>query len=467
MKKNQTITVKIRGGRPLSGEVAIVPNKNAILPAIAASVLTDETIEYHNLPFSPDVTKMLKALEKMGADVRDESASIFICCKNIKTHIVPSDQVHDIQAGYLFAGPLLARFGKASIPLSSGCRLGYRGYEDHAAYLEKLGVGFSVDDSYIHFQLHESIKDDRITIEPHGPLYNSRFILYKSPFVTPTENVLMLLSRTSRFETEISGIAQEPHIAQLIALLKQMGVSIKGKGSTVAIAGKEILSGGVFNAEPDHVDYFGFAITAAMTKGDILLRVPVPFSQGIAHMNEYLEESGVHLEKKEQGVFIWGSKSSFSPTATFPKADVGTYKVNPGPWPMFPVDCLPSMVAWSTMNQDPLTSTRLNNWMYTDGLKYAPVLKEMGAKITSLDDQRVTVQGTMQGNPYNFSATVTAPDVIEGARAVLSCALAGTGTYEIKNAQYILRRNPNFFDMLKKLGADVEVQYLSESMETV
>ena len=459
--KKTTITATIKGGKVLSGEIMIVPNKNAVLPAIAASILTNETMTYHNLPFSPDVEKMLKTLSKMGAEVDDLSATIHICCKKIRTHKVPSDEINDMQAGYLFAGPLLARFGKASIPLSSGCRLGYRGFEDHAEYFKKIGVTFSVDDNYVHFEVRESIKDEELRVRNNEPLHEERTVLYNSAFVTPTENILMLLARTSRFETKISGIAQEPHVVQLIGLLRRMGVTIKGDGSTVSIIGKDILSGTSFTAEPDHVSYFGFAITAAMTKSDIMFRVPIPLPFGIVHMNEFLQETGIKLEVVENGVKIYGSQSSFTPSDTFPKFDVGIYKVNPGPWPMFPVDCLPSMVAWSSMNADPSTSTRLNNWMYGDGLKYASVLKEMGAKL-SFDDQRVTVQGTPSGNPYITSADITAPDVIEGCRAVISCALAGKGSYEIKNVQYILRREPHFFEILKACGADIEITRFEE-----
>lgn len=466
--KTHAITVRITGGKPLHGEVPIVPNKNAVLPALAASILTDETMGYHNLPSSPDVEKILKALEKMGAHVDDESGTVYICCKNISNPIVPSEFIRDMQAGYLFAGPLLARFGEAHLPIASGCRLGYRGHEDHAEYLRKLGVTFSISDNVIRFRLEESIKDDRVVIsDRQSPLHPERKISYSNPFVTPTENILMLLAATSRFNTEVSGIAQEPHVAQLLSLLKSMGATIQGSGSTVSIIGNDSLKGASFTAEPDHVDYFGFAITAAITKSDLLLHIPIPLSKGIAHMNEFLEQTGVKIRLERDGVLILGSESSFSPSHTFQKADTDIYKINPGPWPMFPVDCLPSVIAWASMNNDPATATRFNNWMYSDGLKYVPPIKEMGAKIPLHDDQRVQVQGIFGGNPYaGADLIVTAPDVIEGARAVISCALAG-GQYEIRNVQYILRRNPNFFNILKNLGAEIEVKHLQEPIEAM
>jgi UDP-N-acetylglucosamine 1-carboxyvinyltransferase len=460
---SKTITIHVRGGKALSGMVKIVPNKNAVLPAIAASILTDETMTYYNLPQSPDVLNMLCALEEMGAAVDKDTATVTICCADLQDMPVPLEYIKDMQAGYLFAGPLLARFGSASIPMASGCLLGYRGYEDHAEYLRKLGVKFEVKDRYVTFTLEESIKDPRVSVVDDS-FENERFVTYQSPYVTPTENVLMLLSKTSRYVTEVSGIAQEPHVAQLIELLRQMGARIRGKGSTVTVTGVDKLRGSTFVAEPDHVDYFGFAVLAAMTKSDLLLQVPTPLTSGIKHINDFISEMGIQFEIQKDGVMVFGSTSTYRPVATFPKADKFIYKMNPGPFPGFPVDCLPSFIGFSSMNPDPHTATRSINWMYTDGLTYVPVLKVMGAQVGSIDDQRVLIQGVTGGNPYTAEATVTAPSVIEGVRAIISCALAG-GKYTIKGVEYILRRNPKYFEILKELGADIEIE--SDSKKVV
>ncbi len=460
------MTVRIKGGKTLHGEVPIVSNKNAILPALAASILTKDWMKYQYVPKSPDVIKLLNTLEHMGAIVRWNETSVSISCGSITTSKVPSEYIDGMQAGYLLAGPLLARFGEAIIPRAFGCRLGYRGPEDHLEYFSKLGVEYTLYETEVHFKLSKSIKENRPVISKQEPLFTLRQITYSSACVTPTENILMLLAATSGYETEISGIAQEPHVAQLIELLQKMGATINGKGSTISVIGSEKLKGINFIPEPDHVDYFGFAVTAAMTRSDLLFKMPTPLAPGIVHMNEFLERVGVQFKVELEGVRVYGSKSSFKPAATFPKADKDTYKINPGPWPMSPVDCLPSNIAWSTMNPDPVTATQAQNWSYTDGLKYVPVLKEMGARISSYDDQRVTVHGISGGNPYQLKATVTAPDVIEGARAVISCALAG-GEYTIQNAQYILRRNPEFFNILKNSGADIEIENLEQSVEEV
>lgn len=449
-------TVKIIGGKTLRGSVPIVPNKNAILPAIAASLLSLETITYTNVPQSPDVQKMLAALASMGAVVTVNGSVVTINCKQVETTTVPSDHIRDMQAGYLFAGPLLARFGEAIIPISSGCKLGYRGHEDHASYFEEFGITFQLQDDYIRFVQNVSLTESRPVVGKSEPLFQKKSVSFDQALVTPTENVLMMLALSSGYEVELSGIAQEPHVEQLIAMLKSMGVRIQGKGSTITIFGADRVKGTTFTAEADHIDYFGFMVTAVMTKSDLLLKVPVPLSSGIHSMNRHAERIGIIFQVQKEGVLVQGSKSSFSPNASFPRADAGIFKMNPGPWPGFPVDSLPSFIALSTMNQKVTTSTRCMNWMYTGALKYVQVLKEMGAHIPWSDDQRALIQG-FSGNPYGKKETVTSPDVIEGARAVISSALCGTGEYTIQNVQYILRRNPEFFEILKQLGAAIEV----------
>jgi UDP-N-acetylglucosamine 1-carboxyvinyltransferase len=465
MKKEKIVNACIQGGKPLKGSITIAPNKNAILPAIAASILTDEEMVYQNVPMSPDVRILLNALRYMGAIIDDTTATIIVCCKGLKTHIVPKEHVDGIQAGYLFAGPLLARFGKAVIPQTSGCRLGYRGYEEHAHYFKKLGVVFTVTDQEIEFSLEQDIHDHRI-LEKDKLAYEKRKITYCNPFVTPTENILMLLAASSKYETTVCGIAQEPHVVQLLELLHRMGAHIQGNGSTITIIGEEKLKGATFVTGPDHVDYFGFAVLAAMTNADLLLHVGDPIASNIHHMNEYLEDVGIKTVCLEKGeILIKGSESKFDPGPTFQRADEhGTFKINPGPWPMFPVDSIPAYVAFSSTNPNTNTSLLINNWMYTDGFKYVQNLKEMGARVSLSDGQRVVING-VSGNPYTLNTSVVAPDVIEGARAVIMCALSGTGTYVIKNAQYILRRNPEFFDILKRIGCSIELERLESTTQ--
>lgn len=458
---NTKHNIRIRGGKPLHGSIRIVPNKNAVLPAIAASLLTKHTMRYINAPMSPDVIKMLSVLKYLGADVDHDTATITICCKNVVSKPIPLHLIKDMQAGYLFAAGLLVRFGETTISIASGCALGYRGPEGHIEYFGELGVGHELTDQSVRFYLKESITDERY-VEKERLEYVARFATYTQPKVTPTENILMLLAGSSRFKTEVSGIAQEPHVHQLIELLKEMGATIHGKGSTVQVIGSNDLRGATFVAEPDHIDYFGGVAMAVMTKSDIPLEMQGDrLAPGIVLMNKFIKQMGIVFETEGGNVRVLGSQSSYAPDDTFPREKHGdhtTFIMNCGPFPAFPVDALPAFIALSSMNANPYTSTFINNWMYQDGLKYIPAMQKMGANITLHDNQRVTIHGTSSGNPFakNGTVLVDSPNVIEGSRAISYCAMAG-GDHTINNAQYILRRSPEFFILHQRLGLDIDI----------
>lgn len=453
------LTVRIKGGKSLDGTIEIVSNKNAVLPALTASILSDKPIYYNNIHRTPDVQKILNALILMGAKVADNDSRIAIWTEHLNTWEVPSS-VEGMQAAYLFVGPLLARFGQASVPITSGCNLGYRGPEDHIAYLSKLDVESSIKEGQIHFRLIESIKDERLVALDAD--IEKRKVTYLSRSVTPTENVLMLLAKTDRYETKLVGIAQEPHVVQLINLLRLIGVRITGEGSTLSVLGANHLGGTdvEFWPDPDHVHYFGAAVQAVMTKSNIMLKTKL--TENILHMNEFMKSMGIKFEITNEGVLILGRESSFNPDESFPKEidENGStaYIMNPSPWPTFPVDCLPSFIAFSTMNSNMDSYTISNNWMFRDGITYAKAMKDMGANIT-YDRQRVITFPTESGNPYISSngKIIEIPSVIEGCRAILSCGLAG-GDHIYTNAQYISRRDPHYFANLENdLKADIQI----------
>lgn len=459
MNTDKKLIVSIRGGNQLKGSIEIVGNKNAVLPMLAASILTKETMVYTKVPRSPDAEKMLRALELMDAIVTYQWPQIMINCENLKNVPVP-DCIEGMQAGYLFIGPLLDRFGTATVPIASGCNLGYRGPEDHIYYFSELGVDASIDKSTnsITFTVLEPFKEDRASAK--SAQLEERSVTYVSRNVTPTENILMFLCGASRFVTEINGIAQEPHVVQLITLLRKMGARITGKGSTLVVEGViQDLKGVECTPDPDHVHYFGAVVETVMTKSDrpIIVRM----TPGIVHMNIFIKRMGIKLELTDDGVFVYGSKSSYSPDKTFPRevTDEGMtiYRMNPGPAPLFPVDCIASFIALSTMNAVEDTCTVIHNSMFTDGLSYARCLQQMGARLSYSKNEVVTyhVKG---GNPYlkGNRNTILIPDIIEGCRAVNSCALSG-GYHILSNADYVKRRNPTYIEDLKASGADIQI----------
>jgi UDP-N-acetylglucosamine 1-carboxyvinyltransferase len=454
-----TFKIAVKGGKPLIGPIHIVSNKNAVLPAIAASILTKETMVYNNMPCSPDVKKMLQALEIMGARVTTQWPRIMINCEHLENIPVP-DCIEGMQAGYLFVGPLLRRFKTATVPISSGCNLGYRGPEDHIYYFSEIGVTSSINEerTAITFTPSEPFEEDRLNVNRSD--FEERSITYVSANVTPTENILMFLCGASRYRTELNGIAQEPHVVQHINLMRSMGAKIIGKGSTLIVEGViQELHGTEFTPDPDHVHYFGEVIETAMTKSD--RQINVRMTHGIKHMNTFIKKMGVKFDLNDEGVFVYGSQSSYSPDETFPREESEsgfiTYRMNTGPWSRFPVDCVASFIAWSTMNGTPGTRTVIYNDMYTDGLKYVRCMQEMGANITIGKNEVIThyIKG---GNPYlnPGKKTIVVPNIIEGCRAINSCALSG-GYHILENADYVNRRNPTYIEDLQASGADIQI----------
>lgn len=461
-KKKQKI--KIIGGNSLQGTISIEPNKNAVLPVLCAALLTSETCELKNVPRSPDVIKILEAIKDLGGDCSwsSDQGTLTICCEKVQSRPV-SDCVADIQSAILFAGPLLARFGEADIPVAIGCKLGYRGPEDHIYYLSKLGVVCSVEHGRIRFSVDKkALKDDSLLRYSLDTVTKS--FIFTEASVTPTENLLMLLSTVTRFDTRIEGVAQEPHVEFLVQVLRHMGVAIEGGGNTLLVKGVHGKLGGFevdFQTQPDHVDFYGTAVMVALTKGEVLLKC-VP-TRAIQHMVEFLSQVGIVCMIESDGVRIHGSESSFSPIEGFARADDRHWKMNPKPWPGFPVDCLPSFIAYAAANTHNDTGITTTNWMYEDGLGYAKQLITLGAAI-EIYETKFGAQKLLIGNvsepytPMNQELiTISGVPVIEGARALISAAITRKGITEIEDIAPFLRRNPSFVEKYRQVGASIEI----------
>lgn len=463
--------VKITGGKPLQGEIQIEVNKNAVLPTLCATMLASEDCIMHNVPRSPDVLKILQAIEEIGGCYKwnSDMETLTVNCKNLQNKPV-SDCVSDIQSAILFVGPLLARFGEANVPVAIGCKLGYRGPEDHIEYLSHLGVTTDAD---IHnHRVLFSVDKKQLTEERIVQLSNdliTKIIIFSEASVTPTENLLMFLSCVTKFDTRIEGIAQEPHVRFLTKVLQKMGMTIIGKGNVLTTKG---IIGSIrgfecnFNEEPDFVDFYGYAIMTVLTRGQILLKCSI--TPAIKHMVHFLNKVGIHCESTTTGILVMSSESSLELIQGFPKANDSVYKINPKPWPGFPVDCLPSDIAFHAQHGKNYKIIA-NNWMYEDGLSYVHELYQLGAEIkifdtgygsqkieiTSLYNDVTDVQKTLFGQ--EGIKYIKGVPVIEGTRAIISYSLQRKGVTIIEDISPILRRSPGFISKLCRLGADIEI----------
>jgi UDP-N-acetylglucosamine 1-carboxyvinyltransferase len=417
---------------------------------------------YKNVPKSPDVLKILDALKELGAAIRVDQEEGNVMDLSIRTSeqmkTDVSECLKEVQSAYLLVGPLLARFGRCTIPRPLGCQLGFRGYESHLNYLRSFNVTV---EEIAGDRLLFSYKKKDLPLVAKG-ISSPRVIeSFSDAAVTATENLLMFLSLYPE-TVRVSGIAEEPHVRDLIAFLGTMGASIGGNGNSRDISGMQKLRGGTYVAGPDYVEFFGSIVLALMTRSNLILHVPIR-DLALHHMVHFARQYGAQIEVTDDGnggenFQVNGSDYVWLPAPDFPKAGMREFKLTPRPWPGFPVDCLPAAIALSTMNRNPETSFMAINWMYENGLLYPQAMRHMGAHIPLLEDQRVLIMGT-SGNPFTSSRRIVAPNVIEGVRALILCGLSAGEGIEIiiDNVDPIFRRNPGIVKQLQSLGADIEL----------
>jgi UDP-N-acetylglucosamine 1-carboxyvinyltransferase len=432
-------TFKINGGRPLRGIVTPVPNKNSIVTAIPAAILTDQTVTYKNVPKSTDVLLLLDIIKELGGQVDDtDFSSLKINCKNVERYRIPSDIGNKLRASILFVGPLLARFGKAEVPVPGGCVLGQRSISAHLDIFKKVGVKFEYKDGYVNFKSPDKVRE-------------TYFIWQSEASVTATENLLLYASAITSNFTLIDS-ACEPHVTDLITLLEDMGSLITGKTTNkLVINGTKKMSGAVFEPGPDHVDIAGYIVAAAITKGEIRIKnANIPEITGI-YLN-WFSKFGVKFRYADNDLIVNGKTClKIDPkTSGFPMASEDLPKFVPRPWPGFPVDSLPPVVTLACKTKGRLL---IQNWMYETGLDYIRELNKLGANIYMLEPQKVIVSG-----PIKFKGgEIVSPGIIQACMAIFLAALSDDVQTTIHGVDILKRRYPNIIDNYISLGADISV----------
>jgi UDP-N-acetylglucosamine 1-carboxyvinyltransferase len=431
-------TIKIKGGNPLNGTITPVANKNAILPAIAASVLTRQTVTYKNVPKSPDVKILLEIISKLGGTVDDSDYNnLKITCKNINSHVIDPELGGKLRSSLFLAGSLLARVGKVCIPTPGGCVLGLRSMAAHIDSFKKVGVKV------------ETNGDSILLTAPSKPKESYRVWQIEAS-VTGTENLFLYLAGTNTIARVID-CASEPHVKNLCEMLASMGANIKGIGSNkVTISGIKELKGTTFTPYPDHIDIATIITAAAITKGSVTIK-----KAGEPYIVDGLLDvfSKFNVNVKRQGDDLVVNQTEeiklLNVDTQWPIAAENLPKFSPRPWPGFAVDSLPQIVTLMTKTKGKLL---INNWMYENGLDFANVLVKMGANIYVVDPHRIIVQG-----PCTYSGgEVTAPGIIQATMAIFLAGLSDKGTTVMHGADAIKRRYPEYIEIYKRLGADIE-----------
>lgn len=410
----------IKGGAPLRGEISISGAKNAALPILAATLLTDEPMLIGNIPHLHDITTTMELLGRMGSElVIDERMNIEVNNRNITSLYAPYELVKTMRASILALGPLLSRYGKAEVSLPGGCSIGQRPVNVHLEGLVAMGAELEVKNGYIRAQA-QRLKGARI----HLDLVT----------VTGTEN-LMMAATLADGVTVIENAAQEPEVTDLANCLNSMGARIKGAGtSRIEVEGVSNLHGVRYEVLPDRIEIGTYLVAAAMTGGSIKLknaREPL-----LSSVLQKLREAGCETVVDNGAISLKEQRAR-------PKAvDIDT-----APFPGFPTDMQAQFTAMNCIAEG--RGAIVEN-IFENRFMHVRELQRMGADL-SLQGNRVVVNGVdkLKG------AEVTAKDLRASASLILA-GLAAEGETLIKQVHHIDRGYETIEEKLTQLGADIK-----------
>ncbi len=411
----------IHGDRDLRlrGEVRMSGAKNAVLPAIAAGLLTSEEVRLSNIPRVKDVETILTLIAELGGAYKIDGDTVSLRVQKIRSDEASYELVRAMRASVLVLGPLLARFGKAVVALPGGCAIGSRPIDLHIAGLQKLGATISLEHGYIQAQA------DRL----HGAV-----VEFEKKTVTGTENLLMAAA-LAKGETILKNCAMEPEVADLAVLLNKMGAKIDWpEADTARIRGVRELGGAVHDIIPDRIETGTFLVAGALTAGDFLLRSVVP--EHTANIIEKLRGSGATVETEgENALRVVGSR------------EIRALDITTSPYPGFPTDMqAPFMVL---LTQAAGTSI-ITETIYDRRFSHVNELVRLGASIEVQADKAIIKGGT----PLS-GAEVVATD-LRAAAALVLAGLVAAGDTTINEIEHLDRGYERIEEKLRGLGASIE-----------
>jgi UDP-N-acetylglucosamine 1-carboxyvinyltransferase len=418
---------RIEGGRPLSGTVRASGNKNAALPCIAAALLSDEAVVLRNVPEIEDVHVMLSVFEALGGSVARLAPNEYrLAAANIVRSDVPLELAKKIRASILFAGPLLARTGKAVLPPPGGDVIGRRRLDTHFLALTELGASVSIDGVFAF----------------SAPRLAGADIFLDEASVTATENAIMAASLASG-KTILTNAASEPHVQDLCRMLVSMGARIDGIGSNVlTIDGVKRLGGCDFTLGADFMEVGSFIGLAAATRGEIVIERTRPADLRPAAIA--FGKLGIKWETEGTTIRVAANQ----PMKV--DCDLGGMipKIDDAPWPGFPPDLTSIVTVVATQVEG---TVLIHEKMFESRMFFVDKLIGMGARIVLCDPHRAVVSG-----PARLSGSeLVSPDVRAGMAMVIA-ALCADGDSVIRNVYQIERGYERLVDRLSALGARIE-----------
>ena len=409
----------IKGGNPLVGEVEIGGAKNAALPILAASIMSDETVTIENLPDVNDINVLLEAIEGIGADVqRIDRHTVKVHGRGIGNFDIEYDYIKKIRASYYLLGALLGKYKRAEVALPGGCNIGSRPIDQHLKGFRALGA-------YVDIEHGKIIADaERLT---------GKHIYFDVVSVGATINVMMAAVMADGM-TIMENVAKEPHVLDVANVLNGMGANIRGAGTDVIkIRGVSRLHGTTYSIIPDQIEAGTFMFAAAATRGDVTVLNVIP--KHLEATIAKLVEIGCEVEEVDDAVRVV-SKGALRNT-----------HVKTLPYPGFPTDMQPQIGVTLALCKGTSTITES---IFENRFKYLDELARMGANV-KIEGNSATIEGVTK-----FSgAQVSAPDLRAGAALVIA-GLAAEGITLVDDIVYIQRGYERFEEKLKGLGAVIE-----------
>jgi len=411
----------IKGGKKLKGSVEISGAKNAALPVLAATLLTDETCVIKNVPALTDVSTMIKILTELGKEVSESGGVVTVRNRDNTKYRAPYELISTMRGSICVLGPLAVKRRRAEVSFPGGCVIGPRPIDLHLKGLRNIGISIKVKKGYIVAD-GRSARGGRVYLGGH---FGSS--------VLATANVLMAASLV-RGRTLIENAACEPEIVDLARFLKKMGAKIRGEAShRIEVTGVRKLGGCTYSLIPDRIEAGTYMLAAAITKGDIFLKNAV--HDNLLALVDKLREAGLSIERRKGGIRAKYKK----PLKPFDMATL--------PYPGFPTDLQAQLMALSTVTNGISVITEK---IYPERFIHVSELNRMGAEIV-IERPSAIIKGVAQLS----GAPVMASD-LRASGALVLAGLIAKGTTEISRVYHLDRGYEKLEAKLTKLGADIK-----------
>ncbi|WP_011579540.1 MULTISPECIES: UDP-N-acetylglucosamine 1-carboxyvinyltransferase [Chelativorans] len=422
--------IRIRGGSELNGTIPISGAKNAALPLMIASLLTDDTLTLENVPHLADVEQLIRILGNHGVDYsvngrrenqdKGYSRTVHFTARSIVDTTAPYELVSKMRASFWVIGPLLARMGEAKVSLPGGCAIGTRPVDLFIEGLRSLGAAIDIEGGYVIARAKDGLVGTR----------------FRFPKVSVgATHVLMMAASLARGQTVLENAAREPEIVNLADCLNAMGAKISGAGTpTITIEGVTSLSGARHRIIPDRIETGTYALAVAMAGGDVMLEGAR--ADLLETALDVIQQTGAEITRADTGIRIRRNGNGISPV------DITTE-----PFPGFPTDLQAQFMAVMTKAKG---NSRITETIFENRFMHVQELARLGARI-SLSGQEAVVEGVdrLKGAP------VMATD-LRASVSLLIAGLAAEGETTVNRVYHLDRGFERLEEKLSSCGADIE-----------